>query len=883
MADLPPSTAPPVIPDHELLERIGQGSYGEVWLARSAMGTLRAAKIIRRASFADPRPYEREFSGLKHFEPISRKHEGLVDILQVGRNDDAGYFYYVMELADNANTGPPEVPAPAADPPGSPASTATSDPGGRSATPAPDGYKPLTLESRIRGHGRLPVPECVAIGASLADALRFLHDQGLVHRDIKPSNIIFVGGVPKLADVGLVARSDDARSFVGTEGFIPPEGPGSVRADIYGLGKCLYEMAMGKDRMAFPSPPSHLDDLPQRSELIELNEIITRACEPDPARRYPDAQAMLSDLELLRQGDSVRRARTRSRRWRVAARFALFALLCGAAILVAKSVGPKPERILFAEEFDAHELDTNHWDSNHFSRGTDPAKGNRVHDVRTVGGALVLNARVEHDEGLACSEAVWVDLRHDFRPLGPCRLQVTLSGESYGGAIGAVVSAGGDPIHIQELTGGRLVDDYDALMWHTNQIAPATVRADFLPAVNAAVIWPNADRLDQFEVLDLSSLPQWHLRFLCGAQTSQGFGTSRGELRIERVTISALDSPYALVGRVIEDVSEWPVKDALIRDASGISLATTASSGAFCLTQSPRGPLTIEKADFATVRLETGLARRQPLLARLPKTVFGPGDVVARILYRDMDIKDISFRQETLWALASDGFDDNRFLPIDPVRPSSAWLTHSVPINTRLQAFAQCGDRLLGLTHWPGCLHDVTARPDRLLLKLEPPNTSRPIDWPNDCVYDGQYLWFTEVDISNARWCLHALDIQTLRVPRSLESRDPEIRALAWDGNWFWISSRTKGLYAIDRDVALRKGTVEAGMARGPYPGHYIRLAFGGGTLWGLDHKRRCLCKIQTDDPRATATRDSKELGPVYDRAVYSKAVGSHANAVLSE
>jgi len=50
-----------------------------------------------------------------------------------------------------------------------------------------------------------------------------LHRQGLVHRDIKPSNIIFVRGVPKLADVGLVAAVTDARSFVGTEGFIPPE------------------------------------------------------------------------------------------------------------------------------------------------------------------------------------------------------------------------------------------------------------------------------------------------------------------------------------------------------------------------------------------------------------------------------------------------------------------------------------------------------------------------------------------------------------------------------------------------------------------------------------------------------------------------------------
>ena len=58
---------------------------------------------------------------------------------------------------------------------------------------------------------------------------------GLIHRDIKPSNIIFVNGIPKLADIGLVAEQSEAKSFVGTEGFIPPEGPGTPRADIYSL------------------------------------------------------------------------------------------------------------------------------------------------------------------------------------------------------------------------------------------------------------------------------------------------------------------------------------------------------------------------------------------------------------------------------------------------------------------------------------------------------------------------------------------------------------------------------------------------------------------------------------------------------------------------
>ena len=93
---------PPEIPDHELLGRIGKGSYGEVWLARNIVGTYRAVKIVYRNSFANDRPFEREFKGIQKFEPISRSHESQFDILHIGRNGDC--FYYVMELADDASS-----------------------------------------------------------------------------------------------------------------------------------------------------------------------------------------------------------------------------------------------------------------------------------------------------------------------------------------------------------------------------------------------------------------------------------------------------------------------------------------------------------------------------------------------------------------------------------------------------------------------------------------------------------------------------------------------------------------------------------------------------------------------------------------------------------
>src|SRR6266702_295149 len=99
-----------------------------------------------------------------------------------------------------------------------------------------------------------------------------MHANGLVHRDVKPSNIIFVNGVPKLADIGLVADISEARSFVGTTGFIPPEGPGTPQADLYSLGKALYEMSTGKDRQDFPQLPSDLREFPSPDALVEFNE-----------------------------------------------------------------------------------------------------------------------------------------------------------------------------------------------------------------------------------------------------------------------------------------------------------------------------------------------------------------------------------------------------------------------------------------------------------------------------------------------------------------------------------------------------------------------------------------------------------------------------------
>src|SRR5204863_7945256 len=145
--------------------------------------------------------------------------------------------------------------------------------------------------------------ECVSMTLTLADALDFLHQQNLIHRDIKPSNIIFVHGVPKLADIGLVTDiggTGQKITYIGTEGYIAPEGPGTAAADIYSLGKVMYEASMGLDCAKFPRLPDTLRERADAAELFQLNNLILKASAADTAKRYTSAAELHADLTGLR-------------------------------------------------------------------------------------------------------------------------------------------------------------------------------------------------------------------------------------------------------------------------------------------------------------------------------------------------------------------------------------------------------------------------------------------------------------------------------------------------------------------------------------------------------------------------------------------------------
>ena len=370
------------IHEHELVRRIGRGAYGEVWLARNALGTMRAIKIVYRKDFEDSRPFEREFAGIQKFEPISRSHPGLVNILQIGRRED--YFYYVMELADAAEDPKSEIRSPKEGRNPKSESTAPSEVTPRSALPSAsardlrgsDLYRPHTLREDLRQNGRLPAERCVEIGLALASALAHLHRQGLVHRDVKPSNIIFVQGAPKLADIGLVTEVGDSRSIVGTEGYLPPEGPGTPQADIFALGKVLYEAATGLDRRAFPDLPPDIRDWPDAKQGFELNETLLKACAKDSAKRYSSAESMLVELQRLREGKSIRRARQVERGWRLVRRGGAGAtvVVAAAALIVLASRIQHPSVARYIEKRSTNDLANSYFDlgKTHFQmfRGT---------------------------------------------------------------------------------------------------------------------------------------------------------------------------------------------------------------------------------------------------------------------------------------------------------------------------------------------------------------------------------------------------------------------------------------------------------------------------------------------------------------------------------
>lgn len=243
----------------------GVGAYGAVWTASDAIGRRVAVKVV----FKDERgAWKREYAGVKYFcAHVKNAHAALLFVYHV--IEQPHFICYSMEAADSRwDEGV--------------------------------GYEPDTLASRLL-KGALPLETVHTYGAELMEAVRTLHETGLIHRDLKPENIFFVDGRIKIGDIGLVSVIRGDVSLVGTPGYMPgADTVDEVGRDIYALGKVLYRMMSGYSVAHFPMMPT---DLPDHPLFAPLNAAVMAACDPCPDGQFKT----IAELQVAWQKIRMRR------------------------------------------------------------------------------------------------------------------------------------------------------------------------------------------------------------------------------------------------------------------------------------------------------------------------------------------------------------------------------------------------------------------------------------------------------------------------------------------------------------------------------------------------------------------------------------------------
>jgi serine/threonine protein kinase len=268
---------------YRLRTRIGGGGVGDVWLAwQDPPGREVALKVLRDEALKDPdlvRRFEREARAVRRLE-----HPNTIRIFDYGASHD-GVHYIAMELLHG-----------------------------------------LDVDALVRKYGPMPAARVIHLARQACGSLDEAHGMGIIHRDLKPANLFVVraddgGDMLKVLDFGLVRILRSATSsspspvtpegvICGTPAFISPEAVSGDRvdgrSDVYSLGAVLYFMLTGtvvfphltitESVMAHagraPEPPSkRLAGVP-----ADLERLILRCLEKDPANRYASAAALAADL-----------------------------------------------------------------------------------------------------------------------------------------------------------------------------------------------------------------------------------------------------------------------------------------------------------------------------------------------------------------------------------------------------------------------------------------------------------------------------------------------------------------------------------------------------------------------------------------------------------
>lgn len=266
---------------YEIKEIIGVGGMANVYRAYDSIDDRTVAvKILRDEHMQNDELLRRFRNESKAIAVLS--HPNIVKVYDVSFNEDIQYI--VMEYIDG-----------------------------------------ITLKEYIEQQKVLRWKEAVHFTVQILRALQHAHDKGIVHRDIKPQNIMLLAdGTIKVADFGIArfARASQQTvtdKAIGSVHYISPEqAKGDVtdeKSDIYSVGVMLYEMTTGKLPFDAESPVSvalqQIQSQPKRPRSINpdipegLEDIIIRAMQKDPARRYQSAAEMLRDIDEFKRDPTV--------------------------------------------------------------------------------------------------------------------------------------------------------------------------------------------------------------------------------------------------------------------------------------------------------------------------------------------------------------------------------------------------------------------------------------------------------------------------------------------------------------------------------------------------------------------------------------------------
>jgi serine/threonine-protein kinase len=255
------SAGPPPIPGYEILEPIGQGGMGDVYVARQeALGRRVAIKYLKpRGTLALD---ERVVRFRREAELMARvSHPNVVHVIDSGVA--GGRHYLVMEYVEGGD-----------------------------------------LRRLMHPERPMSPAEARPILAAVADALGRLHAEGILHRDLKPENILMHDGIrPKVADFGIAVLRDGVGALTGTQlgmgtpGYTAPEQQYGLkvdeRADQFSLAALTYEMLTGHAPLGVIRPPSRL--VPGLSKAVD--DVLLRALCDDRDDRYPTLEQFSSALD----------------------------------------------------------------------------------------------------------------------------------------------------------------------------------------------------------------------------------------------------------------------------------------------------------------------------------------------------------------------------------------------------------------------------------------------------------------------------------------------------------------------------------------------------------------------------------------------------------